>query len=291
MVDQTQRQTRRHPGPGSTPAQGGTPPHRAPRPIAALLLILALLTGVGVAAESELLRLRIGVYGQDPPKSFVDASGTLSGFDIDVARALCAKVRAECELVPSDWSELIPGLQEHRFNAVIASMSITDARRELIDFTRAYYSSPARFLAREGRVASIGPEALKGLKIGVRRGTTFDNYVTDNFSGIGDIHRYSTQPDALLDLVLGRIDLILGDHITLAQTFLKTPQGKGFVFVGAPVADTRWFGYGNGVALPKGEAGMLQILDRAVADMQAKGGLQRISERWFGYDVGDGLGY
>jgi hypothetical protein len=147
--------------------------------------------------------------------------------------------------------------------------------------------SPARFVARDGRIASVGPESLQGLKIGVRRGTTFDNYLTDNFSGVSDIHRYSTQPDALLDLVLGRIDLILGDHITLEQNFLESPQGEGFGFIDAPVTDSRWFGYGNGVALPKGDPGMRQILDRAVADMQAKGVLRRISERWFGYQVRD----
>lgn len=262
-------------------------PHRASRRILFRLLSIALGVGISFAAQAEAIRLRIGVYGQDPPKSFVDETGKLTGFDIDVARALCAQVRAQCELVPSDWSDLIPGLQERRFNAVVASMSITDARRKLIAFTRAYYNSPGRFVAREGRVRSVDREGIKGLKIGVRRGTTFDNYATDNFSGVSEIYRYSTQPDALLDLMLGRIDLILGDHITIDQNFLKMPQGQGFAFVGPPVADTRWFGYGNGVAVPKGDPGMLQIIDRAVADMQAKGALRRISERWFGYDVSD----
>lgn len=257
---------------------------RSVRRILAGLLPVALLCALTAAVQGQGPRLRIGVYGQDPPKSFVDETGTLTGFDIDVARALCAQMRAECELVPSDWSELISGLEENRFNAVVASVSITEERRQRIGFTRAYYTSPGRFVSREG---TVEPEPLKGVKIGVRRGTTFDQYVTDNYTEAGEVHRYTTQPDALLDLVLGRIDLILGDHIAIEENFLKLPQGEGFAFVGPPVADSRWFGDGNGVAAPLRNPGMLRILDQAVADIQANGTLRRISERWFGYDVQD----
>jgi ABC-type amino acid transport substrate-binding protein len=248
---------------------------------------LVLLCALTAAAHGQGPRLRIGVYGQDPPKSFVDAFGELAGFDIDVARALCERIRAECELVSSGWAELISGLEENRFNAVVASLSITEARREHMGFTRPYYSSPGRFVAREGRLGALDPERLKGLKIGVRRGTTFDHYVSDNYAEASEIHRYSTQPDALLDLVLGRIDVILGDHIAIEENFLKLPQGQGFAFVGPPVADARWLGHGNGVAVPLRNPGMLRILDRAAADIRANGALRRISERWFSYDVQD----
>jgi ABC-type amino acid transport substrate-binding protein len=264
--------------------------HRARRRLlrgSLCLVLLCALTAAAALAHGQGPRLRIGVYGQDPPKSFVNAFGELAGFDIDVARALCERIRAECELVPSDWAELMSGLEENRFTAVVASLSITEARRQQMGFTRPYYRSPGRFVAREGHLSAHDPERLTGLKIGVRRGTTFDHYVSDNYAETSEIHRYSTQPDALLDLVLGRIDVILGDHIALEENFLKLPQGQGFAFVGPPVADPRWFGDGNGVAVPLRNPGMLRTLDRAVADLQANGTLRRISERWFGYDVQD----
>jgi len=254
------------------------------RRLAWFLLLLAPLVAPG-GPDGALLR--VGVFGQDPPRSFLDHNGSLAGLDIDVARALCQAIGAECELVPVDWDSLIAGLVEGRFHFVVASISITDARRERIGFTRPYYNTPGRFIARRGRFQAINPETATGLRIGVRRGTTFDKYVTDNLSAGKEIIRYSTQPDALVDLRLGRLDLVLGDHMVLDRTFLSTRSGADFELVGGPVADARWFGYGNGIALPKGAVDLRDQLDRAVADIHANGVFDAIQTKWIGYDVRD----
>jgi ABC-type amino acid transport substrate-binding protein len=246
-----------------------------------LLLLLVVLVGLApVRADG----LRIGVFGQDPPRSFVDDRGELAGFDIDVARALCARLRTDCELVPTEWSALIPALEAREIDAAVASISITDARRERVAFTRPYYVSPARFVARRGALADsdIDPDRLAGKRIGVRRGTTFDHYVTDNVAADAEIVRYTTQPGALLDLALGRLDLVLGDQMVLTRTFIETPQGSEFELIGRPLADPRWFGYGNGVAVARNDRGLRTLLDRAVADIQVDGVFERIRRRWFG---------
>ncbi|MCG6943115.1 MAG: transporter substrate-binding domain-containing protein [Thiohalocapsa sp.] len=260
-----------------------------------LALSLALMGSAQPAAAEA---LRIGVFGQDPPRSFVDEQGELHGLDVDVARALCAAMHFACELVPMEWSALLPAVEDRTLDAAVASISITDARRERVDFTRPYYRTPARFVARRSTLVAVDPRNLAGKRIGVRRGTTFDDYLSDNYAGQSIIVRYSTQPAALLDLMLGRLDLVLGDAAVLQQTFLETEQGEEYAFVGPPLWAPKWFGYGNGVAVSKHNAGLLQLLDRAVADIRVNGGFERIRRTWFpgglgvttGTEAGTGTG-
>lgn len=252
-------------------------------PSTTLLLSLLLVLALPASAAP----LRVGVYGQDPPLSFTDENGRLSGFDIDFARALCRQARLECELVQSDWGELLPGLVQRRLDAVVASVSITDARRELVAFTRPYYDSPGRFVARAGRFPDLDPARLSGVRIGLRRGTTFDRYATDNLADRVEIYRYSTQPDALADLILGRTDLVIGDHIALVEGFLSIQGDAGFELVGPPLSDRRWFGDGIGVAVAAGDAALLKLLDDAVGMLHENGAFDLIRRRWFDYEIRD----
>jgi ABC-type amino acid transport substrate-binding protein len=255
---------------------------RTLQPWLVVTLLLCMAMGAGVLAGP----LRVGIYGDAPPKSFIDENGELAGFDVDFARALCRQIDRQCELVHSEWDELIQGLIANRLDVAVASISITDQRRRLIDFTRPYYDSPARFVARDdGRFTTLDPEVLQGVRLGVRQGTTFDDYVTDKLAGRGQLYRYITLSDAVADLVLGRLDLVIGDHLTLEQNFLKTDLGEGFRFVGPPIRDVRWFGEGMGVGLAKGEVALRKRLNRAIAELQRNGVFERIEERWYGYEV------
>lgn len=248
--------------------------------VAVALLLLLLSTTVPVAAE-----LRVGVFGQDPPMSFVDDEGQLVGFDIDIANALCKAAGFECELIQTDWSALLPGLVERRLDIVVASVAVTDARRERVAFTRPYHDSVARFVAPSGTLAQITPEALAGKRIGVWRDTTFDQYLQDVYAEQSQIIRYSTQPGALLDLLIGRVDIVLADQATLETTFLNTDYGADFTLLGPPVDAPRWLGYGNAVAVGKENEGLRRLFDRAVADILANGVFERIRRNWLGDDT------
>ena len=249
--------------------------------IGVLALVLGLFSAPGAG------ELRVGVFGQDPPLSFIDERGELAGFDIDIARALCAQTRFQCELVPTDWAALLPALQERKLDAVVASVSITDERRRRVSFTRPYYHTPVRFVARAGSIGQVSPAALAGRRIGVWRATTMDRYLTDNYAGQAEIIRYSTQSGALLDLVLGRLDLVLGEQLTLDENFLGTEHGAGFAFVGPVIDDPAWFGYGNAVAVASHNRGLRELFDRAIADIHVNGVFDRIQSRWFGDDAPD----
>lgn len=243
--------------------------------------VAALAWGGVSAAGAE--TLRIGVEGAYPPFSTITPSGELQGFDIDIANALCAEMGVECELVAQDWDGIIPALLARRYDAIIASMSITEERKQVVDFTNKYYQTPARFAAAED--AQIDFESdLAGKRIGVQRATTHDNYITDNYPA-AEIVRYATQEEANLDLVAGRVDMLLADSVTLDQGFLQTDAGAGFAFVGPVLTDARWFGEGAGIAIRKGDTELKEKLNAAIAAIREQGIYDQIQAKYFEFDI------
>lgn len=251
-------------------------------------LLLAALIGAGAfsvqAQAPDWKKIRIGVEGAYPPFSEVGPDGQLKGFDIDMARALCAELKAECTLVQQDFDGMIPGLNARKFDAVIASMAITEERKKSINFSDKYYNTPARFIGRAGGKIDISPAGLKGKKIGVQRTTTHDRYLSAFYKD-SEIVRYAKQDEVFLDLLAGRLDLVLGDSVAADFGFLKRPIGKGFAFLGAPVDDPAYFGTGSGIALRKADTGLQQKFNAAILSLRANGGYKKLQDKYFDFDV------
>ncbi len=251
--------------------------------VAALSLVLGLLAA-GAAAE-ERRELRIGIEGAYPPFSEVTPSGKFEGFDIDIARALCERMEIRCRLVQQDWDGMIPALLARKFDAIVASMAITDERKQKVAFTDKYYTSIRKFVRRKGSDIEITPEAMQGKRVGVQQNTTNDRFVTDNYGGMVDIRRYRSYDEMYLDLAAGRLDLILGTQVAIELGFLDTEQGQDFEFVGPPFADPRWFGEGTGIAFRKDDPELGDRLNDALREIRADGTYDRIAERYFDFDI------
>ena len=138
-----------------------------------VLLALAALVLVSGNALAE--KVRIGTEGAYPPFNMIDKNGKPAGFDVDIANALCEKMGAECTFVTQDWDGIIPGLLARKYDAIVASMSITEERKKAVDFTDRYYSNSLRFITKKG--AGIDPNNLEGKSIGAQRATISANYV------------------------------------------------------------------------------------------------------------------
>ena len=248
--------------------------------VAAGLLVLA-----GGAQAKDWTKVRIGVEGAYPPFSSIAPDGSLVGFDIDIAMALCAEMKAECTLVAQDWDGIIPALLAKKYDAIVASMSITEERKQKVDFTNKYYQTPARFVAKTGTIADISKEALAGKKVGVQRATIHDSFLTDNFGDAVEVVRYGTQDEANLDLVAGRVDLLLADSVALNEGLLKTDQGKDFAFVGPAYTDPKWFGPGAGIAIRKSDNDLRDQLNAAIDAIRANGTWDKIAAKYFDFDV------
>jgi arginine/ornithine transport system substrate-binding protein len=252
--------------------------------LAAAAVSLLALAG-GAAQAKDWTKVRIGVEGAYPPFSSVAPDGQLVGFDIDIANALCAQMGVECTLVPQDWDGIIPALLAKKYDAIIASMSITEERKQKVDFTKKYYHTPARFVTKKGSGIEISKEGLAGKKVGVQRATTHDSFLTDNFGDAVEIVRYATQDEANLDLFAGRVDLLLADSVTLSEGLLKTEDGKDYELVGQPYSDEKWFGLGAGIAVRKSDTDLRDKLNAAIDAIRADGTWDKIAAKYFDFDV------
>jgi lysine-arginine-ornithine-binding protein len=238
----------------------------------------------GTAIADEMKKVKIGTEGAYPPFNSIDPNGELVGFDVEIAKALCAAAKFDCEFVVQDWDGIIDGLNAKKYDAIIASMSITDERKKVVDFTNKYYNTPAKFIAKKGAGLDISPEGLTGKSVGVQRATIHENFVRDKFPGL-DVRVYATQDEANADLVAGRVDLVMADSVALLEGFLKTAEGGEFEFVGPDYNDPKWHGEGAGIAVRKGDTDLLNALNAAIDQIRADGTYKAINDKYFAFDV------
>jgi arginine/ornithine transport system substrate-binding protein len=255
------------------------------RKLIATVFVLALALAAGQADAKDWKKIRVGVEGAYPPFSWVEPDGTLKGFDIDIAWALCEEIGAECELVPQDWDGIIPALLARKYDAIIASMSITEERKKKVAFTEKYYNTPAKFVRKKGSGIEISKAGLKGKSVGVQRATTHDNFITAEFGDAVKIKRYATQDEAYLDAAAGRIDLLLADSVAMDDGFLKTDTGKDFEFVGPGYSDPKYFGEGAGIAIRKKDKDLVELFNKSIEAILANGKYKAINDKYFEFDV------
>ena len=229
-------------------------------------------------------KVRIAIEGDYPPFSERDGKN-FKGFDVDIAKALCARMKADCQLIQRDWDQIQPALLDNQVDAVVASMSITIERKQKFDFTNRYYHTPARFVGRAGQEIEEWDAWLHGKRLGVQRGTVQERFVDVRFNGSNPLRTYKTQAEGVRALAAGEIDLYLGDALSLSAGFLRTKEGRGYEFVGPAYNDARWFGEGIGIAIRKEDQGLRWKLNRALDEIRSDGTYERLSKQYFGFDI------
>ncbi|MFO1350292.1 MAG: ABC transporter substrate-binding protein [Gammaproteobacteria bacterium] len=249
------------------------------------ILLTAMALTLTPAIGQDKKKIRIGIEAAYPPFSEELADGTYKGFDIDIANALCESMKAECTLVKQEWDGMIPALMAKKFDAIVASMSITEERKQKVDFTNKYYQTPARFVRKKGSGIEINAESLKGKTVGVQKATIHEKFLNDNYGNAVTVKSYGSQDEVYLDLKAGRVDLILQDSVAAQEGFLKTEAGKDYEFVGPKFSDPKWFGEGAGIAIRKGDNALRDALNKAIDDIRANGKYKEIQDKYFDFDV------
>ena len=245
--------------------------------LAALLLAAASLVHAQAPAK-----LRVGVEGNYPPFSQIAPDGKLSGFDIDIANAVCAQMKAECTLVQQEWDGMIPALNAKRFDFIVASMTITDERKKAVDFSDPYYDVPSRFVAKAGAFADHTPATLKGKTIIVLRNSPRDKYLAENYKD-STIQRVNKEPEVYLELAAGRGDIAFGSSVVSAEAFLKKPEGKAYAQVGPSVRIAA--GSGVGIAMRKNDTELRDRINAALKAIKADGTYKRLMAKYFDFDI------
>jgi polar amino acid transport system substrate-binding protein len=243
----------------------------------------AAMLAIG-AAQAQELTLKIGTEGAYPPFNNLTPDGKLEGFDIDIANALCEEMKAKCEFVTQDWDGIIPALQAGKYDAIIASMSITDERKKQVDFTQKYYNTPpAIAVPKDSDVKDVSPESLAGKTLGVQGSTTHSNFAEAKY-GESDIKMYPTADEYKLDLANGRTDAAMDDVIVLSE-WLDTPDGACCKLLGTIAPDEAIHGPGAGIAIRKGEDELREKFNAAIEAIRANGKYKEINDKYFDFDA------
>jgi polar amino acid transport system substrate-binding protein len=247
------------------------------RTTALALAVAATVAFAGPAVAQD--PLRIGTEGAYPPFNMVDENGNLHGFDIDIANALCAEMERECTFVIQDWDGIIPGLLAGKYDAIVASMSVTEERKQAVDFTNKYWTNKLQFIAPTDVDLDISPEGMAGKTVGAQRATISAQLVEENLPGV-EIKLYDTQENAYLDLASGRIDAIIADMLVNYE-WLESEAGEGFEFKGEPVYDNDLIG----IAIRKGNEDLVAEFNAAIKAIVEDGTYAEINAKYFPFSI------
>ncbi len=247
----------------------------------AFSLVFFALAAVPASAQEK---LRIATEGANPPFNGISPSGQVAGFDVDIANALCKVMKTDCQIVTQDWDGIIPALLAKKYDAIVASMNITDDRKKVVAFTKPYYYSPVVFVAPKGKApADISPATLASKIIGVQSGTSHASYIEDKYPK-STVRQYPTIDDAYRDMASGRVDLVLYDKLAV-YAWLQTEPGKCCQMVGPDLDDPSYFGSGVAIALRKGENELIAKFDKAIDTIVADGTYAKINAKYFPFNI------
>ncbi|WP_368620455.1 ABC transporter substrate-binding protein [Paraburkholderia sp. BR13444] len=254
--------------------------------LAALALFATAALSAGSASSAEIKEVRFGVEASYAPFESKSPAGELQGFDIDVGNAVCAKLKARCVWVENSFDGLIPALEARKFSAINSDMTITDQRRQAIDFTDPIYKIPNQMIAKKGSALQPTPASLKGKHVGVLQGTIQETYAKARWAPAGvDVVPYQTQDQIYADLASGRLDASFQDAEAASKGFLKKPQGAGFEFAGPAVSDDKLLGAGVGYGVRKNDKALKDALNGALKDLKADGTIDRLAAKYFDVKV------
>ena len=220
--------------------------------VSAAALIVSMGAAAQAASHGGMKKVVIGTEGAYPPFNNLESDGSLVGFDIDIAKALCEEMKVECEFVTQDWDGIIPALLAGKFDAIIASMSITEERKEKVDFTNKYYNTPpAIAVPKDSPITEASDAGLAGKVIGAQSSTTHSNYAEEKLAS-AELKLYPTPDEYKLDIDSGRVDAVIDDVIVLSE-WLKSDAGTCCKLLGTLTPDPVINGEGAGIAIRKGE--------------------------------------
>ena len=271
-----------------------------------LILVLSLSV-LGLASIANSQTIRIGTEGAYPPWNNINSAGNLEGAEIDFGNEACERMGVTCEWVTQDWDGIIPALLQGKYDIIIAGMSITEERKEKVNFTTGYMTDGARFavlkdsgladlnIAGMSKVnlnnaggkeqAAIGQliAAMDGMTVCVQSSTIHQNFLEKHMSGAVDVKLYQAVDDHNLDLAAGRCDAILADVGSIID-FMESDGGVDVAFTG-PTFSGGVFGDGVGGAVRKEDIDILEMWNAAISEMSKDGTTAEITKKWFGRDI------
>ncbi|GHD23211.1 transporter substrate-binding domain-containing protein [Tianweitania populi] len=267
---------------------------------------LVLTTASAYAEEKKWTKLTIATEGAFRPYNFTNPDGSLDGYEVDLYKDLCARMKIECTMVAQPFDSIIPALTAGKFDAIMAGLTATPKREETIDFSISYGLTPQTFatlkdspyakLPHTGETLYLAQDEagvqkaiddvtaeIKGKTVGVQSASLGLSLLDKYFKDSIEIQEYKTTDQHDLDLGSGRVDLIVASLAYLTDA-AKKPGNEGIVMTG-PYFKGGILGRGVAVGLRKNEPELKKMFDEAIEAAKADGTVKRLSEKWFGFDV------
>lgn len=253
--------------------------HRITAVIAGMAIAMTAAVG-SLAAEP----LKIGISAEPyPPFTYKSSGGEWTGFEVELADALCDRIDRACTITPTGWDGIIPALNSGKIDVIMNSMSITEKRDRVIDFTDPYYYTAGAYVGAVDMDISI-PEGLDGKILGVQGATTHSSFARAALSDTGvEVKIYNKQEQANRDLLAGRVDLILADEIAM-QEFLERDNVSGYA-IKAKAPKHKAYGEGIGIGVRADDDQLTQELNKAIRAVLDDGTCAELSRKYFGTDI------
>jgi octopine/nopaline transport system substrate-binding protein len=269
------------------------------------LTVAPFLTTVAVAGNLP-EQITIATEGAYPPWNFSKTDGSLDGYEIELTKVLCERMKVTCKIIPQEWNGIIPGLTVGKYDAIIASMGVTDERKKVVAFSKPYAKAPNGFLttgenalkdlpdagkpfdlanatAEAEAEAAILKDKLAGKIIGVQSGTTAAKFAAEYFKGL-DIREYPSFEQLGLELTAARIDIAIA-NVTAFKAVIDANQ-KGALVLAGPTFAGGVLGLGTtNVALRQDDTALREAFDAAISSINADGTNKALTEKWFGVDI------
>ena len=243
---------------------------------------LALLAACATVAQAADLKVAI-----DPtyePFTYKTPDGKPTGFDVDVANAICAELKRNCVFVEQVWDSMIPGLQARKYDVIVSSLSITEERKRVSDCSDRYYKTPSAIGGKKG-TPYTGPATLKGKRIGVLKGSTQEKWAMGELKPAGvTVVPYEAQDQVYLDINAGRLDGTVADKVEVHGGFLRKPEGKDYGYVGHDQYETKYYGDGIGIGMRKGQKALKEQINAAIMTIRSNGTYNTIAKKYFDFD-------
>jgi polar amino acid transport system substrate-binding protein len=232
-----------------------------------LLIATALVALTSGAAFAQQV-VRMGTEGAYPPYNFINDKGEVDGFEREVGDKLCEMAGLTCEWVTTAWDSIIPNLQSGNYDTIIAGMSITDEREQVVDFTQNYF--PPAASAYMGLTAEAD---IKGGVVAAQTGTIQAGFVAESGATLLE---FATPDETVAAVRNGEADAVFADKDFLVP--IQAESGGQLVFVGEDVA----LGGGVGMALRESDDELRAKFDAGITAMKADGSLNALIKKWFG---------
>lgn len=219
-------------------------------------------------------KIRIATEGAYRPFNFKNADSSLGGYDVDVAKAVCAELKADCEIVAQDWEGILPGLLAKKYDVVASGMSISPERSAQVDFSTPYFKNTMVWLSTTD--GKFNPQAVKSYQLGGQRSTTLAQYLQDTYGKDNEVKLYDTYDNAYMEVKSGRVQAVLSEKVTATEWLKQNADGK-FGIVGDEMDNND----NIAMAVRKGDPLKAQI-DTALATLQQNGTLANLQKQHFG---------